>query len=220
MKIKVNDVCLYYEKIGHGRPLIMVHGNGENHHIFDQAVMLLKKYFCLYLIDSRGHGLSTSISVYSYQAMCEDMIAFIEALQLKHVSYFGYSDGGIVGLLLASQYPHMVENLIVAGANTHPHGVDQKAYLDMKKEYRITKSPLIKMMLEQPHISSRELRKIKARTLVLAGEYDLIRYDHTLNIANNIAQCTLQIVDNADHGSYIVDSDHIAKILIDFLNHK
>ena len=58
MKVKVNNIELYYEKIGEGRPLIMVHGNGEDHNIFTKSAEILSSKFEVYLIDSRGHGKS------------------------------------------------------------------------------------------------------------------------------------------------------------------
>ncbi len=45
MKITVNQVELFYEVVGSGDPLVMVHGNGEDHTIFDEAVELLSPHF-------------------------------------------------------------------------------------------------------------------------------------------------------------------------------
>ena len=57
MKILVNGIELFYEISGQGRPLILVHGNGEDHHIFDALVAKLKNHYTCYCIDSRGHGI-------------------------------------------------------------------------------------------------------------------------------------------------------------------
>ena len=195
----------------------MLHGNGEDHSIFYEALNSLKKYYQVYLIDSRGHGKSSPVSVYSYQAMSEDIEAFIKVLDLHDVILYGASDGAITGLLLCSQHPDLVEYLIISGANTNPRGVGDDIYNQFKLEYKNTRDPLIKMMLEQPHISNRELSKIKAKTLVLAGEYDLIKYEHTLNIKNNIIGSELMIIDGEDHGSYIVHNPKIAQIIIEYL---
>lgn len=59
MKIVVNGSELFYEVTGQGRTMILVHGNGEDHHIFDQLVEVLKEYYTCYCIDSRGHGESS-----------------------------------------------------------------------------------------------------------------------------------------------------------------
>ena len=45
MKITVNDVSLYYEIIGAGQPLIMLHGNGEDHTLFNKAAAILSEHF-------------------------------------------------------------------------------------------------------------------------------------------------------------------------------
>lgn len=56
MYITVNNMNLYYEVVGSGTPLVMIHGNGESHDIFDKAVEVLSKHYTCYLPDSRGHG--------------------------------------------------------------------------------------------------------------------------------------------------------------------
>lgn len=214
MFIHVNGIRLFYEKMGQGEPLIMVHGNEENHRIFDNAAELLKKHYTLYLVDSRGHGQSDRVDEYHYQDMCDDMVEFIQQLHLKDVTYMGSSDGAIIGILLASQHPEMISNLILAGPNTKPQGVIQEVYDEMKAIYQKTKNPLVKLMLEQPHISNKELKQIKARTLVLAGSDDLIKLDHIQNIANQISNSQLMILEGEDHSSYIIHNEKIAKIIL------
>lgn len=214
MFIHVHGIRLYYEKIGNGKPLIMVHGNEEDHRIFDNAAEILKNHYTLYLVDSRGHGQSDKVKEYHYQDMCEDMVDFINQLSLKDVTYMGSSDGAIVGMLIASKYPDLISHLILAGPNTKPHGVIKEVYDDMKKQYQKTKNPLIKMMLDEPHISNKELKSIRSDTLVLAGSDDLIRLDHIHNIACHIPHCRLRILDGEDHSSYIIHSEKIAKIIL------
>lgn len=214
MFIHVNGIRMFYEKSGQGKPLIMVHGNEEDHRIFDNAAKILKKHYTLYLVDSRGHGQSDKVSVYNYQDMCDDMIDFIRQLELKDVSYMGSSDGAIIGILLASQYPDRISNLIIAGANTNPNGVIDEAYQYMKAIYQKLKNPLVKLMLEQPHISNKELKQIKANTLVLAGSDDLIKLNHIKNIAKHIPNSHLMILDGEDHSSYIIHNEKIAKIIL------
>ena len=64
MIASVNGINLYYEVRGNGRPLILLHGNGEDHTIFEEAAEVLSKSFACYLIDSRGHGKSTPVKEY------------------------------------------------------------------------------------------------------------------------------------------------------------
>ena len=108
MVIGVNGIQLYYTKTGQGRPLIMVHGNGEDHTIFDEAVGVLKEHFTCYCIDSRGHGQSSPCKELHYKDMAEDMIAFLTELDLIDAAFYGFSDGGIVALLAAMEWlPHL-----------------------------------------------------------------------------------------------------------------
>lgn len=75
----------------------------------------------------------------------------------------GSSDGAIIGLLASSDEPELIENLILAGVNVKPNGVIDEVYQDMKNQYQKTKNPLIKLMLEEPHISNKQLHQVKAK---------------------------------------------------------
>ena len=216
MKIVVNGSELFYEVTGQGRTMILVHGNGEDHHIFDQLVEVLKEYYTCYCIDSRGHGESSKFEKYSYQTMAEDIMDFIKKLGLTDVVYYGFSDGGIVGLLVASQ-SDLINDLIISGANIEPRGLKDYVYYLMKAAYIIKKDPKIKLMLDQPHINHYTLQKIKARTLVLAGSKDMIKESHTIEIAHNISGSKLLILPKEDHSSYVINSTKLAPIILSFV---
>ena len=96
MFAQVNGLNIYYETKGEGQPLLMVHGNSEDHTIFDVASDVLKDYFKVYLIDSRDHGQSDKVKGLHYDDMADDMVKFMEELDLKDVVYYGFSDGGII----------------------------------------------------------------------------------------------------------------------------
>lgn len=216
MYIDVNNTRLYYEIIGKGDPLILLHGNGEDHHIFDSAVIILKDYFTCCCIDSRGHGQSMPIEKYDYQDMANDLIAFITQLNLHKVTLYGFSDGGIIGLLIASQ-TNLLSRLIISGANCNPHGLKIKTYLEMKLSYILKHDPKIELMLNQPAITNEQLNKITIPVLVLAGSKDVIKKKHTLNIAREIANSELKILTDETHGSYIINSTKIAKIILEYI---
>ena len=95
MFIHVNGVRLFYEKQGTGKPLILLHGNEEDHRIFDEAIELLKKHYTVYAVDSRGHGQSDKVLEYHYLDMAKDIQEMIEQLELKDISLMGSSDGAI-----------------------------------------------------------------------------------------------------------------------------
>ena len=214
MIAKVNGVELFYEVVGSGEPLIMVHGNGEDHTIFEAAAEKLKDRFTCYLIDSRDHGKSSKVNGLSYQDMADDIKSFILQSGLDDVTFYGFSDGGIIGLLVASQ-TDLLKRLIVSGANTSPDGVKKWMSVFMKVLYLFTKDQKIKMMLVEPNISDDELARIECDTTVIAGEKDLIKQDHTEHIAAAINGSKLMILPGEGHGSYIVKKTKIADIILD-----
>ena len=209
---------IHYKKCGSGKSLIMVHGNGEDLTIFDESVEKLKNYFTVYAIDSSGHGKSYSLNEYHYDLMASDIYKFIKALGIENPIFYGFSDGGILGLMLASKYPTLFSALIVSGANLNPKGLKNVSYLGMKIEYVFKKSPLVKMMITEPNISADDLHKITCDTYILAGSNDVISKKHTKYIADNIKNSHLMILDKESHGSYIVHSTKIANIIIDIIN--
>ena len=218
MTIDVNGVTLYYEVWGEGRPLIMVHGNGEDHSIFYEAAEILSQHFTCYLIDSRGHGQSSPVDRLDYRDMAGDIIDLVWALNLEGAVYYGFSDGGIIGLIAAIFEPELFDTLIVSGANLNPRGVRAGFFWSLKRETRTNRDPKLLLMLYQPHISRDDLSRIRARTLVLAGEHDLIREKHTKQIARWIPGAELWILPDEDHGSYITHSPKIAELILDFTN--
>lgn len=216
MNITVNNVNLYYEVAGSGAPLVMVHGNGETHAIFDKALPLLAEHFTCYLLDSRGHGQSQPVTEYHYADMAEDVFQFIQALHLEHVTYYGFSDGGIIGLLLAGKHPKLLEKMIISGANTRPDAVSKRIVRLFKVINFLHKNPLFELMLTEPHITKEQLQAIETPTLVLAGSKDLVLEEDTRFIAESIPNATLRILPGESHTSYIVHKEKIAELILDY----
>ena len=213
MYLGVNGIQLFYTKTGQGRPLILVHGNSEDHTIFDEAVHVLREHFTCYAVDSRGHGKSSPCRELHYNDMAQDMIAFMTELDLEDVVFYGFSDGGIIALLAAMNCSRITD-LVVSGANLTTKGTKLWFRLLLQAESLRGKDPLIELMKNEPDISASELSVIRARTLVTAGSRDLIREAETRAIADAIPGAKLMILKGETHGSYIVHSTKIADILI------
>ena len=217
MYIDINNVKLYYDVVGTGSPLILIHGNGESHEIFDEAVKLLSEHFTCYLLDSRGHGQSQKVSEYHYADMAEDVYQFIQALSLQNITFYGFSDGGIIGLLLASRYPDLFGRMIISGANTSPAAISgwvEEAFQNWRQIMK--KSALFKLMMTEPDITREQLASIKSPTLVLAGSEDVIAETDTRFIAESIPGAELRILPGEDHDSYIVGSTKVAELILEF----
>ena len=215
MIAKINGIDLYYEINGGGRPLVMVHGNGEDHTIFDEAVRELRSEYCCYCVDSRCHGRSSDTAELHYRDMAADMIAFLGALDLRDVIFYGFSDGGIIGLMAAAR-SERITTLIVSGANTSPKAVKWWLRPLIAAGKLVTKDKKLKLMLDEPDIDDAELGGIRASTLVLAGSRDLIPEKETRHIAAAVPGAELQILKGEDHGSYIVHSTKIAGLIRGF----
>lgn len=213
MKINVNDVNLYYEEYGNGKPIILLHGNKETHEIFDRLIDKLKENYKVYAIDSRCHGKSENSKEISYNLMCDDIIQFIKKLNIEKPILYGFSDGGIVGILVAIKEPNLLSSLIVSGANITPDVFTTLDSILTKLFYFFTRSKYIKMMLDEPNIPLDDLQRIIIPVHVLAGEKDVIKLEHTKLIADNIKNSTIEIIPKENHGSYIIHSEKLYKII-------
>lgn len=216
MFVRINDINMYYEIQGIGDPIILVHGSGEDHKIFNVLVRDLSKTNKVYSIDSRCHGKSSMSDKLSYETMASDMVKFIKKLNINKPIFYGFSDGGIIGLMVAMKEPHLLKKLIISGANLNPEGLKEKVLAKVKKVAN-KGNRLYKLMATEPNIKPEELHTIEIPTVVLAGENDLIRQEHTELIAENIKDSTLNFIPKEDHSSYIVHSKKLYPILKKYL---
>ena len=216
MYCTVGGIRLYYEVMGTGAPLIMLHGNGEDHRIFGPAAAALSRHYQVYTVDSRCHGESDETEELSYELMAGDLIGFIRALSLEKPIFYGFSDGGIIGLLIAIKEPELLGELIVSGANVNPDGLCPSER-KLIHEAALSGDRLCQLMDREPDISPEELKKIAVPTVVLAGELDLILRSHTQLIADSIPGSRLEFLPGEDHSSYIAYSEKLAPILEKYL---
>jgi pimeloyl-ACP methyl ester carboxylesterase len=115
----VNGARLYVESVGHGPPVLFLHGGLM---FFDNAYAKQRDYFAaqhqVIGIDQRGHGHSPDGPwQLSYQLMADDTAAVIQALKVGPVDVVGHSDGADIALLLARDHPELVRRIIISGAN-------------------------------------------------------------------------------------------------------
>lgn len=193
------DIELFYEETGSGEPLILLHGNGEDHTIFDNVAKHFAKKYRVIAIDTRGHGKSPlGDEPFSLYQFAEDLNEFMNEQKIEKANILGFSDGGNIALIFASEYPEKVIKLIANGANTKPSGIKPLVHLAMLFRYMIycaaavfsnkfeLKKALYYIMLHEPHITKEELEQITAPTLVLVGTEDLIRESESKYIKKSI----------------------------------
>lgn len=215
--VEVNGVCLHYARAGKGRPVVLVHGNAEDHHLFDTEIeQLVEAGYEVYAPDSRGHGANEPMDEYHYVEMAEDIYQFIRAMGLERPALYGHSDGGILALMLEIRHPGTLGVMAVSGTNLSPEGIDPGFIAEYTALNEKEPDPLVTLMLTEPHIAPETLRGITIPVLVTAGDNDLILRRETDRIVENLPDAELVIVEGADHGSYIVDSRVMGEMLIDF----
>ena len=216
--VTVNGVTLHYAVKGEGKPIVLIHGNGEDHSIFSVEIdQLVAAGYRVYAPDSRGHGANEPLPEYHYADMAEDVYEFIRAMGLTKPALYGFSDGGIIGLLLEIRHPGTVGVLAISGTNLSPEGLIPSFIEEYSALNKERPDPLITLMLTEPQINPEALKSIRIPVLVTAGENDLILRSETEKIAGAIPNSTMIIVENEDHGSYIVNSEIMGNLLIGFL---
>ena len=214
--VTINGITLFYETSGNGAPLILLHGNGEDHHIFDVLVNKLASDFTVYAIDSRNHGQSEKTDDYAYKTMAEDVYSFIQAMQLGQVNVIGFSDGAIISLILAMEHGDTLRKMALLGVNLKPDDFTEESYRFVQETYAETQDPLFKLMLEQPNIELDAVKDVRIPTLLIAAENDIYKPETFDHLLGTLPDATLKIMKGHQHDSYIVNQDILYPDFIQF----
>jgi len=205
----INGIRLYYETYGSGEPLILLHGNGGSIEAFSKQIPFFEKYYQVIAIDSRLQGKSGgSPNRISYDMMASDFCALLDYLQIKSANVLGWSDGGIDGIVMAMKCPQKVKRLAISGANIVPDSsalsnddiLGMKDFVANNKTASKKEIALTQMMIDQPNIPFTSLKQIHCPVLVMAGDHDLIKPEHTLKIFQSIPGASLCIFPDSNHG--------------------
>jgi pimeloyl-ACP methyl ester carboxylesterase len=209
-----DGIKLYYEIYGTGEPLLIVHGNGSSIAGVRAQIEHFRKHYKVIAMDTRDHGRSgDSPDGITYEKMTGDLAALLDYLKAGPAYVLGWSDGGIEALLLGIHHPAKVKKIAAMAANLNPS--EAAVYPEVlafvknmlasvpaavretaegRRELKVAQ-----MVLEEPHIAPAELERISAPTLVLAGDHDLIRDEHTLEIFHRIPNSQLCIFPGSTH---------------------
>ncbi|MDD6406586.1 MAG: alpha/beta hydrolase [Lactobacillus equicursoris] len=216
MIIKVNGSDLYYQKLGQGHPLILLHGHHLDGGMYSKVIAPLSLYYTVYALDMRGHGLSGGEIAEHYQTEVEDLSAFIKALDLKQPYVFGYDSGGLVTLLLASQDSSLLGKSIVAGVFIDGKGIHKYHYLTEGVRRFLKFDRDSRVELTESYMEPDSLKKITIPVLCAVGENDWVKVEHVRWYSSLIPQGRLAIMPRQSHDSYVVDSLKILDLIKDF----
>lgn len=237
----VNDIKLYYEIYGEGEPLILLHGNSGSIVDFTSQIPELSKQFKVIAIDSRAQGKSSdSDKEISYALMASDVNKLIDKLKLQSANVVGFSDGGNIGLELAYAHPEKVKKLITFGANYSwedfgalPDSVQmdpndplcvkvrpamQKYQAGLENISPEAQKKLFDLMTKYPNFTKEQLNEIKVPVLVVSGDHDLIKLEHTLTLFKSLPHAQLFIVPGASHIAMIEQPELINSEIVKFLS--
>ena len=209
---------MYVETYGQGKPLLFIHGNGGSINNFTKNIPYFASKYKVIIADSRAHGKSADpTDSLSYEMMADDYAALLDQMKIDSAYVVGWSDGGINGLLMAIRHPGKVRKLAITGANLRPDttAVPQEVWDLVTPTYEGLKAKtdknemekkglkLLRLLVENPHIPLSDLQKINCPTLVIGGDHDVIREEHTLEIYKNIPNAYLWILPNSGHSTPI-----------------
>ena len=210
--IKSGSADIYYELHGDsGEYLVLLHGNGESMRRMQKQIDYFAKKYRVLAIDSRGHGESGfGKGALSLSTMALDVENIADALKIDRVNVLGFSDGANIAMLLAAKRPELVNKLILVSGNLNPRGMKLDAFIAVNVAYYAArfagkfdkKFSLDKefyfLMAKEPDITKAMLSRITAKTLVIAGDKDMIKPEHTRLIADSIKNAELCIL-QGDH---------------------
>ena len=203
----MSDIQLHYIEQGQGKPLILLHGNGENCDYFEHQIPCFARDYRVLVIDTRGHGQSPrGEKPFTIVQFAEDLHDFMDEKAIGKAILLGFSDGGNIALTFALKYPERVDKMIVDGANLFPSGVKARYQWPIEVGYRIAKmfakkseeakknAEMLGLMVNEPHIEPSELARLTMPILVVAGTKDMIKDEHTRLICNSLPNAKLEII--------------------------
>lgn len=225
----MSDINLFYTERGSGFPLVLLHGNGESSEYFASQLDAFSAHFRVLAIDTRGHGRSPrGTAPFTLSQFAEDLREFLDTRKIKKAHILGFSDGGNIALLFALKYESYVEKLILNGANLYPGGVKAAVQIPIVMGYgaaslasvfdgkAAAKKEMLGLMVTQPHIPPRELKRLTVPVLVIAGTDDMIKDAHTRLIAESIHGAEMRIIPG-NHFIAAKKSADFNRCVLDFL---
>lgn len=237
----VNGINLYFSVFNEGGkdPVILLHGGFTSSDVWSYEVPLLLKTHEVIIVDSRGHGRSSlGNKPLGYNLMAADVLQLLEYLKIDKTSIIGWSDGGIIGMILAINNPERISKLFTFGSNYNLSGyksepVDPKlATLFMTRaetNYRKLsptpdnfdqlKKSLKKLYQSEPDLKPELLKKIKAQTVIAYGQYDqFIKPEHFRELSLLIPKAKLIVIPNVGHGGPLQDPSTFHREVISLLD--
>lgn len=135
--IEVDNGSLYYEELGQGEPLILVHGHSLDHRMWDTQFATFAENYRVVRYDVRGYGRSSEQSEDYQFTHAADLVKLMDALQIDKAHIVGLSMGGFIGADMLGCYPERMKSAVLASGNirkspgpSNPMGEEEAARRD------------------------------------------------------------------------------------------
>jgi len=243
----VNGLPLYYEIHGTGRPLVLLPGGVLTIDLtFGPMISSLAKSRQVIGVEPQGHGHTPDIQrEMTVDNMADDVAALLRALDIDRADLFGFSLGGMIALALAIRHPEMVGRLVLASApyrgdgfhqETRPEQVDSGSKrLPTQAEREVWEAEYRRVAPDPDHWlafqarvaamvaafdgwSADQMRSIRVRTLVLAGDTDFVRLSHAIEMFELIQVTQLAVLPNCLHMDMTRRPDQVLAMVLPFLD--
>ncbi|MGZ3119524.1 alpha/beta fold hydrolase [Streptomyces sp. H62] len=235
-------VRTWYETEGTGDPLVLLHGGFCTNDTWGALRPDLAAAHRLFLPERRAHGHTPDVEgPLSYGAMADDTVDFLETVVGEPAHLVGWSDGGVVALLVALARPDLVRKVVVIGANFRPapecfaepamldamtpDGEDLAFFRELYEavtpdgadHWPVVAAKVVDMWRTQPTLSPEDLARIEAPTLVVVGDDDLVTLEHTVALYRAVPGSQLAVVPGASHVVPLEKPDAVKRLVLDHL---
>jgi pimeloyl-ACP methyl ester carboxylesterase len=185
--------------------------------------------------DRKGHGYTADTDEpFHYESMADEVIDVVEMLG-RPVHAVGWSDGGIAALLTSRRRSDLIDRQVLIGANFHFDGIvlddtDEGSPLsdamadayglrspDGRDHFPVVHAKFMTMARTEPTLLPSDLGDIRTPTLVLAGDDDLVRIDHTVALYQALPAGQLAIVQGSSHAVPLERPALVSQLILDFL---
>jgi pimeloyl-ACP methyl ester carboxylesterase len=220
-----------------GVPVLLLHGGVSNSDLLlDTIGGPIGRVHRVVAFDRRGHGRTADTDApFHYAEMADETVAVLDGVVGEPAHLIGWSDGGIVALLVALRRPDLVDRLVLIGVNFHHEGTRpismpedapfaamiQKAYAERSphgaEHFAVAMEKCIALITTEPTLTTADIAGVTAPTLVMAGDDDLIEPAHTLALYRALPAGRLAVVPGTSHALPMERPDEVVRLVIDFL---
>src|ERR1700722_6258209 len=226
-RLTIHGHKIYYAVRGSGPTVVFLHGGGDSgEHSFARQLDVFSEHHHIVAPDQVGQGRTPEVpGPLSYTAMMDDTATLLKFLNLKHVDIVGFSDGGILALMLAVRHPELVRKLVISGVNIapevlRPEDLEELRAAQIPKPKTIDEK-LARLWLTSPTESELNLPllpNIKQPVLIISGDRDAITLEHTLTIFHALPDAELCVLPGTDHATFSRRSEWLNPIINSFLD--